>query len=150
MKKNLLIAIAAFLIVGCSKNNNETPVIPLKDDIVATWASTSDIEVITKDGAYWNTFTIPGYVSLTFKNDGTGTKLWKDSLPRKFTYSISENIITFNFEEVPMPDGAVAVAFTEHLEVKSITANKLVLIYQDDVTQNGSLYHTVETQEFSR
>jgi len=149
MKKILLIAVTALIIVSCSKKNTPTPAIDLKVAIVGTWSAKADTEIITKDGAAWHTYAIPGYISLTFKSDGTGTKVWSDG-PRNFTYTISNNSITFNFTEIDNPDGSVAVAFSESLDVKSIASNRLVMIYQDDITQDGSLYHTTETQQFSK
>ena len=149
MKKILLIAIAALIIVGCSKKNTPTPAINLKVAIVGTWIAKADTEVITKDGAYWHTYPIPGYISLTFKSDGTGTRVWDDG-PRNFTYTIADNKITFNYQRIDNPDGSYGPAFTETLDVKTITGNGLILIYQDDVTQDGSLYHTIETQQFSK
>ncbi|MCR8561845.1 lipocalin family protein [Mucilaginibacter sp. BJC16-A38] len=149
MKKILLIAVTALIIVGCSKKNSPTPPIELKVAIVGTWTAKADTEIITKDGAAWHTYAIPGYISLTFKNDGTGTKVWSDG-PRTFTYTISDNKITFNFAEIDNPDGSIATAFSESLDVKTITSTRLVMIYQDDITQDGSLYHTTETQQFSK
>ncbi|HVW95258.1 MAG TPA: lipocalin family protein [Mucilaginibacter sp.] len=147
MKKILLIATVALIIISCSKKNTPTPPVDLKVAIVGTWTAKADTEVITKDGVYWQTFPVTGYISLAFKSDGTGTKLWSDG-PRTFKYTIANDIITFKFDEIDFSDGSVAPAFTETLQVKTITDNRLVMIYQDDITQDGSLYHTTETQQF--
>lgn len=149
MKKILLIAVTALIIISCSKKNTPAPAVDLKVAIAGTWTAKADTEVITKDGVYWHTYALPGYISLTFKSDGTGTKVWDDG-PRNFTYTISSNTIAFNFERVDYPDGSFSPAFTENLDVKTITNNRLVMIYQDDITQDGSLYHTIETQQFSK
>lgn len=149
MKKILLIAVTLLIIISCSKKNTPTPAVALKVAIVGTWTAKADTEVITKDGVYWRTYPITGYISLTFKSDGTGTKVWDDG-PRDFTYTISNNTITFNFARIDYSDTSYAPAYSEQLDVKTITGNSLVMIYQDDVTQGGSLYHTIETQRFSK
>ena len=149
MNKTLLIISAALLMAGCSKKSTPAPVVDVKVQIVGKWNSTSDVEVITKDGAAWHTYDIPGFIYLQFNSNGTGTRMWDDG-PRTFKYTISDKNITLVYDRIDFPDGSYGPSFTDNLAIKSISSSALVVIHEDDVTQDGSLYHTVETEQFSK
>lgn len=150
MNKVLLVCACALIFFGCgSKNNNPTPSKPdYKALIIGKWGNAKDtIREYTNDKLTKTHITNTQGDSYEFKTDGTGIEKWNTAtIP--YTYTVNDK--TLSFHSFAYKDGPVTYPEDDYsYEIKSFTANELVLFYQSvDVDSKGNTYKEVEIDHY--
>jgi len=149
MNKLLLLVLAVILFVGCTKNN--APVPQSSVSVVGKWYFTTDTLNEYTNGTLQHS--VPKSYNRTdytqFNSDGTGEEN-DSSIVTNFTYTVSGKTITLNYPAQTI-DGSSYPQSSETTTIRSVTANNLVLFFDDSFTNgDGSTGRDTEAEYFSK
>jgi len=157
MNRFILILLLATVLLSCKKSSSPAPT-PKKDYkslIIGKWYYTLDtLKENTNGGAFKILSTLSGYDRTfysQFNSDGTGVEFYNGSSP--FTYSISGNVITYNFpaQTIALPGGSVTdPAFTKTATIRSVTADQLSILYYDTTVVGNTTTVDYEAVYYSK
>ncbi len=156
MKKYLPVVLAIVLFSACSKKDA-----PSASTLTGRWY------VITDSVAEYTNDVLSAHSKLTFNHqnylminsDGSGYQDFiqvtsvgdnvVDDVYAVFNYNTSGSIINFNYPAQTVGTQQF-VAFSTKATIKVHTSNTLELEYVNDGVQNGTSYHIVEIEDFTR
>ena len=128
---------------GCSKKNtpspNPTPIV----NLVGKWKTTADTLYVYQNSVLTKTYPFtadPAQLSdYQFNQDGSVLVTWQSSDPSSSvtaTYTLKGSVVTFNFP-TQVISGSTIAAYSENATVKLFSNDKMEIIYDDIVTDNG-------------
>lgn len=145
MNKFLLVAIAAILLLGCSKKNNPAPI-----TITGKWIAKADTIREYQDGVLTETDYVKanGTDYIQFNKDQTGTTT-VNGVVSSFTYTTSGNTMTINIPQTLA--GVAQPPLVETVKINILTANSLLLASSVNVDLGtGVMYTETENESYER
>lgn len=136
MNKLYILIIAIALFAGCSKKNDTAPA---ATSIVGKWDITADTDRVYLDGTLNQTTILNESYSpyVQFNQDGSGV-LMDDATGAtiKFTYTVSDQTITFNYP-AQIISGVQVAAFTRTATFNQYASGKMEIIFNTTVIDGG-------------
>jgi len=154
MKSKLIVAAIAITIlaVSCQKD----PVRNTVDQrLLGKWFYTLDTLKYNQNGGTYNIISTATYNRvefLQFNADGTGTDFY-NSVATNFTYSVTNNLITFNYpaSSIPTAIGLVYILpYTKKANIRYATANNLALLFNEYIVNTGFTENDYEAKYFMK
>jgi len=154
MKYRLIIAVIAItlLAVSCQKD-------PVRNTIdqrlIGKWYYTLDTLKYNQNGGPYNLISASTYNRveyLQFNTDGTGIDFYNNT-PYNFTYSVTNNLITFNYPFIAVPTAKgllYTLAYTQKASIRYATATDLALLFNEYIVNTGFTENDYEAKYFSK